>query len=185
MNDLTGESVCEENLGRLFLRRKEAPAAMAHLLKAVELAKAVKSRERMIQTQSPLSLAYADLGLFKEGMHLIQKTIGLANELNSDIYTAEVYYSLGNIELKRGSEPLAVKYLSMAKSAAERTGNRRCLAWILTALGKSYLCSKNLGLGFSCSKQAEKIALQIGDKPLLKEAKLLRKQMEQKKFENT
>ena len=119
-NDELSSGKIEKNLGNIFVRRHDYPAAQAYLEAAQKRFLRLNSETQIAMIDNSLAIVYALQNDFRRAEDLYLQALNRAEKADLAVTKAETEASLGNLALFRGRYDEALKFLEKSRSGYAR-----------------------------------------------------------------
>lgn len=169
IKDTLGQSISYNDIGVVYKSMKNYTEAMKYYKKSNQLALAVNFGRGIANTLNNVGTSYFELRILDSAIYYYNKALTKSLEINDPACLSTSYNNLGSIYGYQDNPKMALGYYLKCLDIDNATGDSYGKILSLLNIGESYKELKQYDNSLHYFSLAEKIALEEGAKPLLKE----------------
>ncbi|MBP6412340.1 MAG: sensor histidine kinase [Bacteroidia bacterium] len=169
IKDTLGQSISYNDIGVVYKSMKNYTEAMKYYKKSNQLASAVNFGKGIANTLNNVGTSYFELRILDSATLYYNKALTKSLEINDPACLSTSYNNLGSIYGYQDNPKMALGYYLKCLDIDNATGDSYGKILSLLNIGESYKELKQYDNSLHYFSIAEKIALDEGAKPLLKE----------------
>ncbi len=141
----------------------DAPSAVEHLRRALELYEQVGDLMRAAHAANQIGITYRSIGSHPEALEYYHRALGMYTDLDDKQNMAFVTNNIGNIYHAAGYYPAALEHYHRALSLQEEIGEKSGAALVIGNIGVVHRATGSLDLALENYRQALKTYEEIND----------------------
>ena len=161
-----GESIAHKLIGLIYQKQKNYDEAVQHFSAGLELAQKMNLKQEIANGLTNLGMTYLDMEEPEKALEHFLRARFIADSINHIPSLAVAEQKLGEYYQQQGQEETARQYFAQSLIHWQNQKSRRGVSKAYLNLGASYASENDFSRALENLKEAEKLALEVGDYPM-------------------
>jgi signal transduction histidine kinase len=166
--DTMGVAICYNDIGVLYKVMKNYSKALYYYRRSNELCRSINLGKGIAQTYNNLGTIYSEQGNGDSALFYYKKALAKAEEINNSAAISTACSNIGEYYGNRNDNATALKYFKRCLALDEANGDLYGMMMSYINIGGAFTQQKKFGEALIYYKLAEKLCIENGEKPMLK-----------------